>query len=409
MPVIQSISDNHRADLKKESDYKLLSTTCAPLALEKNIWTQGDARSPTRLSAVNHFFKILVVAPCTRDESGAIYRNPFKGIRLNTLSIQSSTGFDSTLLYGALYDLDYGLDVFRADGTTLCNDGWISSSRGRGTCSHHGGYARSRGAVIDYQTGLLIPNPFPVTANSTGISFNLITTPISVLWRAIFDHLLHKPKLPLSILGFLIFLLVATWPIVLFATLVHRVGVSEREKAAAIKADLINNPFSEIGGKSSESVKEPQEIIKKRAPKRPSKLKYTIPTSPFENYMMVAWLNSPEVEASASAVRNGVDEEIYDDHGQSVGWVRVRIRDEEDLGNLDFGIERHRNGAINMIAWVNEDEIEALAASLRGGWDSKFEASSEPPMFRSAYIPPNSPDGIAGQPSVRLYRLKMGK
>ena len=406
-PVVQTLSDNHRADLKKEADYKLLSTTCVPVATEMNTWTQGDARSPERASAVNHFFQTLVAAPCTSDEAGAIYRNPFKDIQLGTLSIQSSTGNDLTLLNGALYDLDYGLDVFRADGGTLCDDGWISSSRGRGTCSHHGGYAHSRGTTIDYQTGLLIPNP--VATNSTGISFNFITTPIMVLWKAIFDHLLHKPKLPLSILGFLIFLLVATWPIVIFTTTAYRLSVSDRKKAAAIKTDFASNSFLEIGNKSTEPLNKTQQIFKKKAPKRPSKPKYTIPLSSFDKYTRVAWLNGAEVEACERAARNEVDQEIYDEHGQLLGWVRVRARDEENLGNLDFGIERHRSGAINLIAWVNKDEIAVLLASLQGERDSKFDAASEPPIFRSEYVGPNSPDGIAGQASVRLYRLNIEK
>ena len=402
---MQTASEENRKLVSREFEFKALSAKCAQVSSEKNIWTEGDARSSVRLNAINRFFQTLVAAPCSKDAEGVLYQNPFQNVRLNVLSEQTSTGVAATVLAGVLYDLDYGLNVVRSDGTTLCSDGWISSSRGRGTCSHHGGYAHPRGTRIDYQSFPIIRDPAFI--DTSGLPFQMITSPFHTLWRAIFSHLLHNSGGLWSVLGLLIFFLVTTWPIIIFWTLVRRAVIKDKQALSVNDSALIGDPISNTVPKTSQTLGDHEEISKNAKPKRPIKPRYKLPVSTFDSYVMAAWLNAAEIEALTRAVRSEADEEICDTNDQIVGWVRVRGTKEFGLHDHEFGLERHRNGKSIVIAWFSQAEIELLMASLTGHWDSKFDITSDPPHIRTAYVDPNAPDGMAGQPSVRLYRLKI--
>ena len=187
----------------------------------------------------------------------------------------------------------------------------------------------------------------------------------------------------------------------------RRAVIKDKQALSVNDSALIGDPISNTVPKTSQTLGDHEEISKKAKPKRPSKPRYKLPVSTFDSYVMAAWLNAAEIEALTRAVRSEADEEICDTNDQIVGWVRVRGTKEFGLHDHEFGLERHRNGKSIVIAWFSQAEIELLMASLTGHWDSKFDITSDPPHIRTAYVDPNAPDGMAGQPSVRLYRLKI--
>lgn len=132
-----------------------LNVTDAPL-FSKYI---GAPRSQERLNALNALLRPLVTAKCLKVSDTHIAENPYTGINLTTLD-NATIGTPSwDLLQGALFYLDHGYSMFMPDGETICADGWLSSSRGPGTCSHHGGYAHARGIPLSFFSAKIIPNP----------------------------------------------------------------------------------------------------------------------------------------------------------------------------------------------------------------------------------------------------------
>ena len=402
LPVTRAAGDHHRADVKRQENYRLLKAGCIPSSGEQGVLSAGDARSQVRLNAVDHYFMKLVAAPCLQIDTGEIYKNPYLGVQLASLSITTSTGTAAQVLDGVLYDFDYGLAAFLSNGTTLCDDGWISDSRGRGTCSHHGGYAHRRGLAINYQSGALIPNPTPSAAPV--IPFEIITVPLAILWGAIFTHLLHHPGAPLSLFGFLIFLLVATWPVVIFLTFANRVMIKDRELAAqkASKLDATNLIYGER--QQLASTTKPKTAPPKAVRKRPSKPKTSKSVSPFDNYKLVAWLNADEVAACVRASIHEADEEVLRVDGATAAWIRVRQGSDGD--KYEFGLERHRATGAGIIGWFSALEVGLLSTALEEKRECQSQETTAPPSIRVAFTSPNSPEGIAGQPSVRLYRLR---
>ena len=55
---------------------------------------------------------------------------------------------------GFLYEFDKGVPFLRS-GMTMCEDGSLSYSRGSGTCSWHGGYAKQRGDFFSFNEIIL--------------------------------------------------------------------------------------------------------------------------------------------------------------------------------------------------------------------------------------------------------------
>jgi hypothetical protein len=154
----------NRVNVAASKQYSQMITSCLDVSAEQEVPKTGSARSTERLKALNTYFIKLVQADCLR-VSDSYYVNVYKSIKLDKLNAEPflSTGY--TLLQGVLYDLDYGFTPFTTAGT-LCSDGWISSSAGRGTCSWHGGYAKSRGTQLTYSQLAALPDP--TTGGSLG-------------------------------------------------------------------------------------------------------------------------------------------------------------------------------------------------------------------------------------------------
>ena len=107
----------------------------------------GAPRSDQRFKDVATWASNIDKAPCIIMDR-TIYTNPYKGMfKILNAKPASLTSVQSHYIDGVLYRFDSGLPNL-GSGQTLCGDGWISWSTGRGTCSHHGGEAKPRGAPL---------------------------------------------------------------------------------------------------------------------------------------------------------------------------------------------------------------------------------------------------------------------
>ena len=155
--------------------YQQITSKCLDVSKENSVVDFGDARSSERLKAINSFFVPLVQATCITNQ-GNFYVNEFKGINLSKLNNPQFSTKEYSLLQGILYDLDFGFSQFTKFGT-ICADGSLSGSVGRGTCSWHGGYAHPRGTKLTYDSLPALTNPKNAERpNSYGLG-NLIAEP----------------------------------------------------------------------------------------------------------------------------------------------------------------------------------------------------------------------------------------
>lgn len=146
-----------RLEVKATQSFSNLSSKCLDLGKESSVREVGKNRSSERLQAINDFFIPLVQASCLKQD-GKIYANKYFGMDLSKISSAQFLTDEYELLQGILYDLDFGFTQFTPAGT-ICADGWISGSVGRGTCSWHGGYAHPRGTQINFDKMNEITNP----------------------------------------------------------------------------------------------------------------------------------------------------------------------------------------------------------------------------------------------------------
>lgn len=119
---------------------------------------QSDPRSKERLKEVSDLFYKVVTAPCFEKGNQKIYKNPYSGVILGDLSQNSVNDLEVEIFEGLLYEFDRGVPFLRS-GMTLCEDGSLSYSRGSGTCSWHGGYARQRGDYFSFSKIILERDP----------------------------------------------------------------------------------------------------------------------------------------------------------------------------------------------------------------------------------------------------------
>ncbi len=120
------------------SDYYKYGKKCTSVEQLPKIDYSSDPRSTKRIATATNYFYAIFNAECLILSDHKIYRNPYKNLTLNASDITSpgSIGYESW--QGLLYEVDFGVP-YLATGGTLCSDGWISGSFGRGTCSWHGG------------------------------------------------------------------------------------------------------------------------------------------------------------------------------------------------------------------------------------------------------------------------------
>jgi len=119
---------------------------------------QSNPRSRERLEEVSKLFNQVVTAPCFEMGDQKIYKNPYTGVDLGKLSQNSVAEIEVEIFKGFLYEFDKGVPFLRS-GMTLCEDGSLSYSRGSGTCSWHGGYARQRGDSFSFKSSTLQIDP----------------------------------------------------------------------------------------------------------------------------------------------------------------------------------------------------------------------------------------------------------
>lgn len=119
---------------------------------------QSNPRSRERLEEVSKLFNEVVTAPCFEMGDQKIYKNPYTGVDLGKLSQNSVAEIEVEIFEGFLYEFDKGVPFLRS-GMTLCEDGSLSYSRGSGTCSWHGGYARQRGDFFSFNEITLEQDP----------------------------------------------------------------------------------------------------------------------------------------------------------------------------------------------------------------------------------------------------------
>lgn len=119
---------------------------------------QSNPRSRERLEEVSKLFNQVVTAPCFERGDQRIYKNPYAEVDLGKLSHKSVDAIEVEIFEGFLYEFDKGVPFLRS-GMTMCEDGSLSYSRGRGTCSWHGGYARQRGDFFSFRKLILEFDP----------------------------------------------------------------------------------------------------------------------------------------------------------------------------------------------------------------------------------------------------------
>jgi hypothetical protein len=117
----------------------------------------SNPRSRERFDQVAAKFYKLSDAPCVM-RNGKIWTNPYKKVDLSQVKAGANGRLQQEMYRGLLYEFDRGVPFLRSGGT-LCEDGWISSSRGRGTCSWHGGYAQQRGDLFTFDSSKLKRDP----------------------------------------------------------------------------------------------------------------------------------------------------------------------------------------------------------------------------------------------------------
>jgi len=140
--------------------YKRITSDCHNIAGYSKLKSTGIARSSERLNSINNFYVPMVQKLCLKGANGEVLENPYFGINLSKLNDSKYPSYEYELLQSVLFNLDYGFSPFTSAGT-ICSDGWISSSSGRGTCSWHGGYAKPRGSEISLSEYRKFEEPKP--------------------------------------------------------------------------------------------------------------------------------------------------------------------------------------------------------------------------------------------------------
>ena len=158
----------HIENLKKQEQISALKIqvhayeqkylTCINPADRSEITFDNNARSEVRISEVLAKYQKIIDAPCVILRNESIYSNPYQGISINSIFNATRTPQQEELYQGVLFDVDRGVPFLRTGGS-ICSDGWISGSVGRGTCSWHGGYARQRGNEFLFKFSVVEDDP----------------------------------------------------------------------------------------------------------------------------------------------------------------------------------------------------------------------------------------------------------
>jgi len=142
----------------KAQEYEEKSKLCVPTSVIYQTAYSSDPRTSNRLTEVASIFNQITDAPCFNSLQGTMLNNPYKDVKLGELGDREHSPLEEEVFQGFLYEYDKGVPFLRS-GWTLCEDGSLSGSAGRGTCSWHGGYAKQRGETFNFDFAEKIPNP----------------------------------------------------------------------------------------------------------------------------------------------------------------------------------------------------------------------------------------------------------
>lgn len=145
----QNHQEQVRIEAAYEAELKIYERTtnqCLSIDVEEAARSVGEPRSQERIDAVVSAYDQIYSASCIEIDEN-FYWNPFRGVGWPVDSSIGQDDLSSRLLEGAYAAIDSGIPFF-SNGNTLCEDGWVSGSRGQGTCSWHGGYAQPRGYLL---------------------------------------------------------------------------------------------------------------------------------------------------------------------------------------------------------------------------------------------------------------------
>jgi hypothetical protein len=142
----------------KSQEYEQKLKTCIPTSIFYQKSYSGDPRTNNRLTEVAEVFNKIVNAPCFKTLQDEMLSNPYSGIKLGELGNREHSSLEEEVFQGFLYEYDKGVPFLRS-GWTLCEDGSLSGSVGRGTCSWHGGYARQRGQLFRFEASEKVNDP----------------------------------------------------------------------------------------------------------------------------------------------------------------------------------------------------------------------------------------------------------
>ena len=386
---------NHSIDIQRER-FSSLVDKCISADLEKKVLVTGRFRSIERLTAVGEFFSSIVTAPCIRTDGKHIRENPYKGINLQKGESKSPTSAESEIWGGIAYDYDYGIFVFQPQGGSLCDDNSYSPSVGRGTCSHHGGYAYNHGTKMNFDslTQILDPNRSqPLTA------FGFFLGPVGLIWNSIYFGLLGHSPLLMILFGWEIFLLIPLLPLFLFGEIVKRHDGAKKahyEIESKISESSLKNTNNEVTIKP--------EVTKRKS--LPYKPKYSSITNEYSGFSAIAWLNSHEALAATNSVMSKTDIEVFESGKNPKAWIRVRQREMEQEGGsvYEYGLERSVRDNPSMVAWFEETEIEAMNRAFENEKDITIPNSQLSGETKVQFVSPNQADSIINEPSVRIFR-----
>ncbi len=143
---------------KKKIEYEAKLKTCSSTREMFPLAYKNNPRSRERFQEVSSIFYKIVSAPCFVKNDNKIYKNAYSGIDLGQVSQNSVDEAENEIFEGFLYEFDKGVPFLRS-GMTLCEDGSLSYSRGSGTCSWHGGYAKQRGDSFSFSKATLEKDP----------------------------------------------------------------------------------------------------------------------------------------------------------------------------------------------------------------------------------------------------------
>jgi hypothetical protein len=142
----------------KAQEFEEKSKLCVPTSVIYQTTYSSDPRTSNRLTEVATIFNKITNAPCFNSLQGTMLSNPYEDIKLGELGNREHSPLEEEVFQGFLYEYDKGVP-FLSSGWTLCEDGSLSGSVGRGTCSWHGGYAKQRGQLFTFESTKKINDP----------------------------------------------------------------------------------------------------------------------------------------------------------------------------------------------------------------------------------------------------------